>query len=213
VNQEQLQDYLTAQYVWAIQNDGAWYAKTSRDIRCGRWCQFQRVTNVHITRVYHELGREETALPLTTLHRSFILMLLWKQAGGGPPDRTWQRYDCQDFEFRLESATMLMAVKDHVDNANQIFERVETNFQDALSTIIEGNIMNQLSTQAFATKHYVYGQDVEALTEAQLIDAIKKIEAEIAQLGEVKTASKKIAAKKTELTEMLAKVVETLDAK
>lgn len=51
------------------------------------------------------------------------------------------------------------------------------------------------------------------MSEAQLINAIKQIEAEIADLKAVKTKSSRITAKVKELEDMLAKVVEQLDKK
>lgn len=74
----------------------------------------------------------------------------------------------------------------------------------------EQEIMN---ATAFATKHFIFGQDTSAMTEDQLIEAIKKIEAEIANLKQVKTASKKIGARIEELNAMLTNVVGVLDAK
>lgn len=71
----------------------------------------------------------------------------------------------------------------------------------------------QTSVVAFETVHYVYGTDVAKMTDDQLVDAIKQVEAEIAEVGVVKTKSKKIDAKKAELNDMLAKIVETLDGR
>ena len=72
--------------------------------------------------------------------------------------------------------------------------------------------MNQ-TTVAFETKHYVYGMDVANMSSGQLIDAIKKLEAEIADLKGVKAKSEHIKKRIAELEGMLAKIVEVLDAK
>lgn len=69
------------------------------------------------------------------------------------------------------------------------------------------------ATIPFETKHYVYGRLLETMQQNELIDAIKQIEAEIADLKAVKTKSTTIAAKVKELEEMLAKVVGVLDAR
>ncbi len=82
--------------------------------------------------------------------------------------------------------------------------------RENLFTTQEIKIMN---ATAFSTKHFVYGQDVTGMTEEQLIDAIKKIEAEIANLKTVKTESKKITDKIKALEVMLGSVVAALDAK
>ena len=73
--------------------------------------------------------------------------------------------------------------------------------------------MSVKPTPAFETVHYVYGTDVATMSDEQLIEAIKQVEGEIAKLDVVKTASKKIDAKKAELKDMLAKIVETLDGR
>lgn len=73
--------------------------------------------------------------------------------------------------------------------------------------------MNTKPVVPFETVHYVYGTDVATMTDDQLVEAIKQVEAEIAKLGVVKTQSKKIDAKKAELKDMLAKIVETLDGR
>lgn len=78
---------------------------------------------------------------------------------------------------------------------------------------VSGLSSSSVNTIPFATRHEIFGQDTRHMSEGQLIEAIKKIEGEIANLGLVKTASKKIEAKKAELTTMLASVVEILDAK
>ena len=60
---------------------------------------------------------------------------------------------------------------------------------------------------------YINDADVTKLTDAQLIDAIKTIEAEVADLSGVKTQSAKIKAKIDSMNETLAKVVAILDAR
>ena len=74
-------------------------------------------------------------------------------------------------------------------------------------------IMSTKPVVPFETVHFVYGTDVTTMSEDQLIDAIKQVENEIAKLDVVKTKSKKIDTRKNELGEMLAKIVETLDAR
>lgn len=51
------------------------------------------------------------------------------------------------------------------------------------------------------------------MSDDQLIDAIKKVEKEIEDLGSVKTKSKKIEAKVSEANETLNKLVTLLDAR
>lgn len=73
-------------------------------------------------------------------------------------------------------------------------------------------IMANASTP-FEVITFVYGSDVKSMSEEQLIDSIKRAEADIAKLNVVKTASKKLEAKKAELQAAIDKMVEALDAK
>jgi hypothetical protein len=78
------------------------------------------------------------------------------------------------------------------------------------------NTMNETikqNTPAFETRNYVNGTDARNLSDEQLIDAIKKLEAEIAALATVKSKSKAIAKKGAELEAMLASTVELLDSR
>lgn len=66
---------------------------------------------------------------------------------------------------------------------------------------------------AIETKTVIFGQDAATLSETDLINAIKKVEGQIATLKEVKTSSKKIAANIKELEDQLQAIVEVLDAR
>jgi hypothetical protein len=74
----------------------------------------------------------------------------------------------------------------------------------------ETNIMN---TTPFSTKQYVFGIEVSTMTEDQLIDSIKKIEKEIAELSTVKIISTKVKQNIGKLHEALRSIVAILDAK
>ncbi|WP_374335452.1 hypothetical protein [Methyloversatilis sp.] len=79
----------------------------------------------------------------------------------------------------------------------------------------ENEDMNQttISTPAFETRHFVNGRDVTNMTDNELIEAIRRLENEIADLKTVKTKSKAITKKIEELGDMLSKTVEILDAR
>lgn len=68
-------------------------------------------------------------------------------------------------------------------------------------------------TPAFETKHFVDGQDASTITDEGLIHAIKRLEAEIEALGQVKTKSTKITAKITELNTQREAIAALLDAR
>lgn len=106
---------------------------------------------------------------------------------------------------------------------NSEFVKREKAFYDALVysinpeiIIMNDNTCSSLtspSAPAFETKHFVYGQNISTLSADQLITSIKRIEREIADLRAVKTSSIKITKMIEDLTSMLAKTVEHLDAK
>lgn len=83
----------------------------------------------------------------------------------------------------------------------------------------ENENMNQtigtttISTPAFETRHFVNGRDVKGMSDNELIEAIRRLENEIADLKTVKTKSKAITKKIEELGDMLSKTVEILDAR
>ena len=79
----------------------------------------------------------------------------------------------------------------------------------------ENEDMNQttISTPAFETRHFVNGRDVSSMSDNELIEAIRRLETEIADLKTVKTKSKAITKKIEELDGMLSKTVEILDAR
>lgn len=66
---------------------------------------------------------------------------------------------------------------------------------------------------AFETKHFVDGQDASTIPDEGLIHAIKRLEAEIEALGQVKTKSTKITAKITELNTQREAIAALLDAR
>lgn len=70
-----------------------------------------------------------------------------------------------------------------------------------------------ISNAAFETRHFVNGRDVKGMTDNELIEAIRRLENEIADLKTVKTKSKAITKKIEELGDMLSKTVEILDAR
>lgn len=93
---------------------------------------------------------------------------------------------------------------------------VSTNLQSEKEPEVMNHTDSHVSPSAapaFQTLHLVFGVNVEYMSPAQLVDAIKRVESEIADLKAVKTKSAYIAGQVKELETMLAKIVETLDAK
>lgn len=107
-------------------------------------------------------------------------------------------------EILIEVATHCELAAGHLDRVAEQLEIM--NKEKPMSIVTNPNV-------AIETKVIVFGQDATSLSEQQLIDAIKRIEGDIAKLKEVKTKSKKIASNIAELEASLAKIVEILDAR
>lgn len=76
-----------------------------------------------------------------------------------------------------------------------------------------GGYLSNPNSPAFETRHFVHGRDVQSMSDNELIEAIRRLETEIADLKTVKTKSKAITKKIEELDGMLSKTVEILDAR
>lgn len=106
---------------------------------------------------------------------------------------------------------ILLEVAAHCDLAAGHLDRVAV----ALETIAKEKSMTIATNPntAIETRTIIFGQDAAAMSEQQLIDAIKKVEGQIAALKEVKTSSKKIAGNIKELEKQLDAIVAVLDAR
>ena len=209
MNQEHL-DYLTTQFVWPVQNEADWYLETRDALREGDVASFIRTSLRWLRKVVRVNYRPND------YEKAICVCILWHQADG----------DMERFHYVVRNLTQFPAYYCSAletlglvgkSAAPQSEPQVATHNDpvaannEVESETIKEQAMN--SAPAFVTKSYVFGVDVDTMSEGQLIDSIKKIEAEIADLNTVKTKSKKVASKIEELEAMLAKVVEVLDGK
>lgn len=137
--------------------------------------------------------------------RRYVNLLLWEYWGGEFDEMTLQG---------LPEYTKTYSLYESEFHRSVVFAP-QLEFAQPSESLKE-ETMNQsvpMSAPAFETKHYVFGVDIRNMTEAGLIDAIKRVEVEIADLKAVKTKSSRIAAKVKELEDMLSKIVEALDKK
>ena len=106
---------------------------------------------------------------------------------------------------------ILPEVSAHCELAAGHLDRVA----EALETIAKEKSMTIATNPntAIETRTIIFGQDAAAMSEQQLIGAIKKVEGQIAALKEVKTSSKKIAGNIKELEKQLDAIVAVLDAR
>ena len=194
--------HLDTQYVLSLVNDGEWYRTCGRRL-AGSVAHLRHVPSITVNfvkRLANSLGEVSEIED-----RAYIYMQLVAYYG-----HSWAEIRNQIGAGELRNH-MTKLIDERINERNNATLATET-----LQPIQQGETPVNQTTQAvpaFETKHYVFGQDVSNMTEGQLVDAIKRIENEIADLKTVKTKSTKITAKIAELNAMLAKVVEVLDAK
>jgi hypothetical protein len=183
------EDFITAQYIWALENEHVFVTKAQHEAERGNFYQFTRLVRTYVDplRAYlHDIP--------TSVEWAFIYIELWHRMGGHKPDYSWHVNDADKYHVSKRLIAEYLA--------NQSTQSTETTE--------ETNMSNKIT---FKTVTYINNADVTALTDEQLIDAIKTIEREIADLKGVATKSKKIEAKIADAEATLAKVVEVLDAR
>ena len=180
-------EQLEQQYIWAIEND-------SRAINTIKYqARFSQHCGSAISSLVRRIARD---------------------AGFTPPRNTEMAFIVSEVNLRiLNRTTGIRYQKAGSKSPTGRLTESQPEFQEFPPSTEKEEPMNTQPTTAFETVHYVYGTDVTKMTDDQLVEAIKQVEAEIAKLDVVKTKSKKIDAKKAELNEMLAKIVDTLDAR
>ena len=204
------EDWLTTQYVWAIENESAWSDEVEGLALANRFGTFRRRTANYINAT-HKLvvaANESFCAKPKELEWAFIVFSLWINKGGNPDAVL------ADPGVLKPAYTELLSELDELDDLGSVRNKPQETEATNETETQEENTMNQtvaISTVAFATKSYVYGKDVEQMSEGELINAIRSVEAEIASLKTVQTPSKKIATKIAELEEMLKKIVGVLD--
>lgn len=188
----QRKEHLYRQYVIPIVNDGEWYRAVKPRIEKGHAANFYNQTILSIDRLASQLGENRP----TQEERAYIYLCAWEYHDGIP----------EAFAAGLNRAGNLYACVDAL-----LCQRYQPVPQPEPEPQKEEPV--NPTTPAFETRHFVYGLDVANMSAGQLIEAIKKIEAEIADLKGVKAKSDHIKGRIAELEVMLAKVVVVLDAK
>jgi hypothetical protein len=214
-------DWLTAQYVWAIQNDAVIANRLNEAVRHMNFGQFRRQCGNGINWVKATLFREDDhGDTFDEDDRTFVVLTLWDQAGGN----VWNKSSDHDFyvgrakrlgvPYRgLEEPDADWLTADDPNAGDNPCHEIELQQLSQCVLETEKEIIMPNQSIAFETTSYIYGQDVNVLTEEQLIASIKKVEKEIASLSEVKTESKKVASKIAALKAQLASIVAVLDAR
>ena len=188
------EDFLTAQYIWALENEHVFVTKARHEAERDNFYRFTRLVRDYLYPIRSVL---KDILP--TAEWAFIYIELWHRMGGAYPHAGWHADNADKYHVSKRLVAEAMAAA-----------KLQTKPTQSTETTEEINMSNKIT---FKTVTYINNADVTALTDEQLIDAIKTIEREIADLKGVTTKSKKIEAKIADAEATLAKVVEVLDAR
>lgn len=183
------EDFITTQYIWSLENEQVFVTKARHEVERGNFRQFTGYVQYYT----RDLRRELQDVP-SAVEWAYLFTEMWARMGGHTPNYGWHS---QDADMHHQQRRMLA---EHA--ADQPFQLIETTE--------ETNMSNKV---IFKTVTFINNADVTGLSEEQLIDAIKTIEREIADLKSVATKSKKIEAKIADAEATLAKVVEVLDGR
>ncbi len=191
----QRREHLYHQYVLSIINDSAVYRRIKECIDQCNGREFSGINRVEVSKIASSLGE---TMP-DAEGRAYIAYMVWVYHGGTP-----QRL--------LDSLGEGHVLRPHLHALRKDLELQSAPQPASQPEPQEDQPVNN-TTPAFETKHFVFGMDVANMTPGQLLEAIKKIENEIAELKLVKSKSEFIKKRIAELDGMLTKVVEVLDAK
>lgn len=207
-------DYLTTQYVWALENDQAFMLKARHEAERSNFNQFRRLVGSYIIPTRRTLGDMGEGA-FTGAEWSFLYLEMWLRLRSDDvyPNMNTANYD--DFEFhvgRLNEAGFVLTGRGVVPMTAPILHNpcAEIALPTQPVQPQEKTVSNQITIQ---NKTFINGVDVAGMSDEQLIDAIKKVEKEVEELNSVKTKSKKITAKVEQAQATLAQLVELLDGR
>lgn len=229
--------HMTVQYVWALENDRAFMEKARHDVDRGNYERFCTLVAHAIHPTRRLLGEAYTE-GINADEWSFLFVELWCRLGGRfvdfPLDMDCVRFKCHvdrlraaGYGFSRDGIYAFVPTNTAEKDLNRYLQDVKA-VVAATDALVSNNpcaeielgqpqtctLENEMSQQIIiANKTYINNVDVTTMSDDQLIDAIKKVEKEIEDLGSVKTKSKKIEAKVSEANETLSKLVTLLDAR
>jgi hypothetical protein len=225
---EATQARLTRDYVLPIAHNNAWHCQCYQHIKRGELIRFIELTSQQLTSQRTTLKEDALETPL----RAYVYIAVWGYIDGDlevmlekalavhHPSVLYQEI-AEQLRDMLQLPKKTAAVSTTVatnfnaltrEQANQWACTVTNNAITATS-LNEKTPMGSTKTPAFETRHFVFGIDIKSLSDDQLISGIKEVENEIADLKTVKTKSKKITDRISELDGMLKSIVEVLDAR
>jgi hypothetical protein len=216
---EERKEFLITQYIWALENEQVFVTKAQHEVERGHFFQF----STYVQYYTRDLRRELQDVP-KAVEWAYLFTEMWSRMGGHAPNYAWHSKDAdiyhqQKRRLAEHAATTLtnpcaeVSLGQYLQEVTQLCQAVDTLTSQPISQFETTKETPMSNKVIFKTVTFINNVDVNTLTEEQLIDAVKTIEREIADLKSVATQSKKIAAKIADAEATLAKVVKVLDAK
>jgi len=227
------QDQILNDIALNLKNDSKWYLAAKLFIRDNDWCNFRDASISFIEQATRHLSRDAVPELVTR-----ILINLWRERDGGRTNKFYvdakkliatrdkHRKQFNDKRTPVPGSVWDTSFTREDSSYAGVLYRVAKPKESTMAVGLASACIESLSSNypqpkeppmnaaiPIETITYVYGQDVKGMTEAQLIAAIKQVEKEIGLLSDVKSKSKKIAAKIAEYEKTLADIVAVLDAK
>jgi hypothetical protein len=199
------EDFITTQYIWSLENEHVFVTKARNEAERGNFYQFTRLVQLHTQSIRRQLDDVPASVEW-----AYIYIELWHRMGGHIPNYAWHSDNADKYHISKRLLAEHSAARAATNPCAEI------NISNLQSCVLASEPKKEtpMSKQiTFKTITYINNADVTALSDEQLIDAIKTIEKEIADLKGVTTKSKKIEAKISDAEATLAKVVEVLDAR
>ena len=198
------EDFITTQYIWALENEHVFVTKARHEVERGHFCRFNGYVQFYI----RDLRRELDDVP-SDVEWAYLFTEMWARMEGHAPNYGWHSQDIDSYHLQQR----LLAEHAATPSTNPCAEILLSKLQPCVLASEPEKEEPMSNTVEIKTITYINNADVTKLSDEQLIDAIKTIENEIAALKAVKTKSTKITAKIAEAQDTLAKVVAVLDGR
>lgn len=207
-------EFLESQIVLTLENESTIHRQATEHINANNFELF-RIMLFNTTPLERMMNSAKVSSSKNLKNSEILRFIPW--AKSRVAIMLWQRMRCNaGFDPDLSPGTGFALYKESLALIHGTDARIADAYSQPLVSQPQPEkeiTMAANNNTPFETIHFVYGADVGCMNEEQLIAGIKRAEGEIAQLGTVKAASKKLAAKKEELEAAIAKMVEILDAK
>lgn len=198
---QQYFNHAETQYYMPIVNDGVLYSDLMKELKSQRnFASFTSLVSQYMSRLRQRYSLHEILLKESVYVRLSVLRYMLS------PGEISQRYGNDEEFCKLISFC-------HRNDMGWLASRVLGKKFPQPETQPQPKKENTMASIEIKTVTYINDADVTKLTDEQLIDSIKKLEAEYGALESVGTKSIKIEAKKAEIKDTLAKVVAILDAR